>query len=103
MPSLAAILVTIKKFNIGTDRAPLPVHVEGEAQGVAAPQHQLADLVDVDVDDDVDVEVNANVDVDVDGDLVVVGVKFESTTKTIGFSYECLKPCPKLIILPYLL
>ena len=85
----------------------LPVRVESEAQGVAAPQHQLADLVDVDVDvdDDVDVEVNANVDVDVDvdDDLVVVGVKFESTTKTIGFSYECLKPCPKLIILPYLL
>ena len=43
---------------------PLPVRVEGEAQGVAAPQHQLADLVDVDV-------------------------KFESTTKTTGFSYEC--------------
>ena len=43
----------LKKFNIGQDRIPLPVRVEGEAQGVAAPQHQLADLVDV--DDDVDI------------------------------------------------
>ena len=49
----------------------LPVCVEGEAQGVAAPQHQLADLVDVDVDVDVDVFV----DVDVDVDLVDAGVK----------------------------
>ena len=47
----------------------LPVRVEGEAQGIAAPQHQLADLVDVDVDVDV------FVDVDVDVDLVDVGVK----------------------------
>ena len=39
----------------------LPVRVEGEAQGIAAPQHQLADLVDVDVDVDlVDVGVKVN-------------------------------------------
>ena len=60
LPSLAGIVVTIKE-------GMLPVRVEGEAQGVAAPQHQLADLVDVDVD--------VFVDVDVDVDLVDVGVK----------------------------
>ena len=54
----------LKKFNIGTDRIPLPVRVEGEAQGVAAPQHQLADLVDG--DDDVDVDDDIDVDDDVD-------------------------------------
>ena len=64
-----------KRCKIGIDRAPSPVRVEGEAQGVAAPQHQLADLVDVDV-------------------------KFESTTKTTGFSYEYWRLCPKLITLP---
>ena len=47
------------------DRVPLPVRVEGKAQGIAAPQHQLADLVDVDV-------------------------KFESTTKTTGFKFKTL-------------
>ena len=37
----------------------LPVRVEGEAQGVAAPQHQLADLVDGNIT--VDVHVDGNV------------------------------------------
>ena len=46
----------------------LPVRVEGEAQGVAAPQHQLADLVDGNITVDVDLLDN-DIDIDVEVDL----------------------------------
>ena len=70
------------------DRVPLPVRVKGEAQGVAAPQHQLADLVDVDIDIDVDV------------DLADLASNLNQPPRLLALS---LRPCPKLIIIPYLL
>ena len=80
-------------------RAPSPVRVEGEAQGVAAPQHQLAYLVDVDVDDDVDL-LDVDIDIDVDVDLADLASNLNQPPRLLALS---LRPCPKLIIIPYLL